>query len=311
MGRWQWNSRKVAFWATLFVAIFLLSSLRENANSPQGDETIAIKDDRGKEIILHHPAKRIIALYGAFNEIIAALGQERYIIARTKADKSPLSIKGLPVIGTHMRPNVELILYLRPDLIVQNLGRKHALEPVRALEREGLNVVVFDMNSLEGLYSSILRLGLLMGCSERGSALVAQMKERVNRIQKRAKGFKWRPKVFFEVRYPNLLGAGGTNIVSQVIEIAGGENCFSEIKKKFVRPNIEALIECDPDLYLIQKGPMNRNPGNPLDRPNFKAIRAIREGMWRIVPEELYSRPTPNIIEAMEELQEILSGLVD
>ena len=309
MARWQWNFKTLALWAVFLVAIPFFAPMRGYATAPQGANTISIRDDRGKEIRLDHPAKRIIALYGAFNEIIAALGEEQRIIARTKADESPPSITTLPVIGTHMRPNIELVLSLSPDLIVQNMGRKRALEPVKALERQGLNVVVFDMNSLEGLYSAILRLGRLMGCEGRAQALVSHMKGEIEAIRKRSEKWRRRPKVFFEVRYPNLLGAGGTNIVSQIIEIAGGENCFASVKKKFVRPNIEAVIECDPDLYLIQKGPMNRSPGNPVDRPNFKVIRAIREGRWRIVPEELYSRPTPNIVKAMEALQEMLSPL--
>lgn len=290
MARWLWNS------SLLF--LFVFSCLVRTASA------LTIVDDRGKTIELKAPARRIIALYGAFNEIIASLGREELLIARTKADRDPASILKLPEIGTHMRPNVELIVSLKPDLILQSTGRRLALEPVRILEKMGFKVAVFNPNSITGLYSSILRIGILIGEEKKAKVLVESMKNRIEHIQRQHTG-KRTPRVFFEVRYPNLLGAGGNNIVSEIIEKAGGINCFSGVRKKFVRPGLEAVLKCDPDFYIIQKGPMNRAPGNPENRPNFTLLRAIREGHWLMVPEGKYSRPTPNIVEAIEELSKV------
>ena len=320
MVTWQWNFS--LFCTTCITcSIFLsfapwtkeghaappLHSIVVQASSPSSS-LISIIDDRGKKIELKTPARRVIALYGAFNEILAALGQESRILARTKADITPPSIQRLPAIGTHMRPNVELVLSLKPDLILQATGRRQAMEPVRALERTGLKVAVFNMNSIDGLYSAMERIGILLGCQDRARAVKKEMKTRIHSIQERlpSAGQLKRPRIFFEVRYPNLLGAGGGNIVNEIIALAGGENCFSNIHKKFVRPNIEAIIKCDPDYYIIQKGPMNKEPGDPTKRPNFILIRAIREGHWVVVPEKLFSRPTPRIVEAMERLYSIL-----
>ena len=77
----------------------------------------------GSEITLEQPAKRIIPLYGAFSEILFATGAGEQVIARTQADNFPPELIALPSEGTHMRPNFELIMGLKPDLVIQSATR--------------------------------------------------------------------------------------------------------------------------------------------------------------------------------------------
>ena len=52
---------------------------------------ISVTDDTGRTVRLQEPAKRVISLYGAFNEILLSLGLGERIIARTAADAVPSS----------------------------------------------------------------------------------------------------------------------------------------------------------------------------------------------------------------------------
>ena len=106
--------------------------------------TVRITDDLGQRITLPCPAIRIISLYGAYNEILAAMGLEDRLVGRTKADSLPPSILSKPSIGTHMRPNIEMVLGLKPDLVIQSAGRREAVMMVRQLQSEGLNAAVFS-----------------------------------------------------------------------------------------------------------------------------------------------------------------------
>ncbi len=266
---------------------------------------ICIEDDLQREICLPGPAHRIIALYGAFNEIIAGLGLEDRIVARTKADRRPPSIVKLPSIGTHMRPNVEMVFALHPDLVIQGGGRRAALQPVRQLMSHGIPVAFFNPTDFEQLFSTIIRIGVLTGSRDRAERMVASLRQRLKRVQERVAGEK-RPVVVFEVRYPNLLCAGGRSMVDSIIEAAGGRNCFHGIAKKFVRPSMERLLECRPWLYVVQKGPMNRQPMEPHKRPVFTALEAVRAGRVLYVDERRFSRPTQEAVSAVEELAEQL-----
>ncbi len=260
-----------------------------------------IVDDMGAQICLERPARRIIALYGAYNEIITDLGIEDRLIARTKADTSPKSILSKPCIGTHMRPNVEMVLGLRPDLVIQGAGRKDAMIAVNQIARHGIPVAIFNPRSFEEMFSVIERIGMLTGKSREAKELVISLRQRLNRVAKRING-RSRPWIFFEVRHPNLLGAGGDSIVESIIQWAGGQNCFGSVEKKLVRVDMEALIQCNPDFYLVQKGPMNKNPVPPQKRPNFQILKAVKKNNILYVDEKMFSRPTPRTVTAVEEL---------
>lgn len=266
---------------------------------------LSIVDDLGQEVRLAFPARRIIALYGAYNEILAAMGMEDRIVGRTKADMIPPSIASKPSIGTHMRPNIEIILGLKPDLALQSSGRKEALMAVQQIQREGLPVAVFHPEDFEGLFDVIRRIGVLTGKPDRAKALVKSLETRLKRVKGRLQGISTRPKVFFEVRYPNLLGAGKRSIVNDIIDHAGGINCIQK-EKKLVRIGMEALIEKNPVVYILQRGPMNKNPSEPRSRPHFQVLSAIKTGRVLVVEEQVYSRPGPRSVDAVEELTAFL-----
>jgi iron complex transport system substrate-binding protein len=262
---------------------------------------VRVTDDLGQVIVLKEPAQRIISLYGAYSEILFAIGAGDKLVARTRADRFPLSILDKPSVGTHLRPNMELVLGLQPDLIIHSVGQKHGHEVIRQIQQSGFTVAVFQPRNFTELFSVIERLGILTGEVANAQALVKDQSSRLRQIDLSLAKSTDRPKVFFEVRYPNLLGAGQGSMVNDVILKAGGVNCLPN-EKKLVRINIETLIDRDPDVYLVQEGPMNRSPGRPESRPNFQVLRAVQQGRVFFVDEYVFSRPGPRTIEAVEKL---------
>lgn len=265
---------------------------------------VTVVDDRGREVRLAEPARRVIALYGAYNEMLAAMGREGAIVARTRADRLPKSILDRPCIGTHMRPNIEMVAGLQPDLVLQMGGRSEASEPLAALERLGVATAHFRARSFDELFSVIRRLGVLTGAGEEAEQLVAGMRGRLAGLRERVSG-RPAPRVFFEVRYPNLLAAGRGSIVNEVIEAAGGVNCV-RLPDKLARLSEEELIRLDPEAYLVQVGPMNESPAPPSERGHFRTLTAVRNGRVLMVDEKLFSRPGPRSVLAAEILAAFL-----
>ena len=264
---------------------------------------IFVTDDQGRQISLDAPASRIIALYGAFNEILADLGREDLLIARTAADDLPASIQAKPSIGTHLRPNAELILGLAPDLVIQLGGRGEAMEPVRFLEKRGLNVAVFDLENFEQLFSVMERLGTLTASSDQAAKRIAFMRSELARIEAAAP----RPRIFFEARYPTLLAAGQGSMASEIIAKAGGENCVAA-PDKLVRLGEEELLRLDPDIYLVQEGPMNPRPVPMAERHLFRTLACVKSGQVHVVDQKVFSRPGPRSLEAVRQLATIISN---
>jgi iron complex transport system substrate-binding protein len=207
-----------------------------------------------------------------------------------------------------MRPNVELVIAMKPDLVLQSAGRREAMTPVNQLKSHGIPVAVFNPVTFEDLFNTISRIGDLTWERRAALSLIENMKKRLERAGAMTKSLKVRPKIFFEVRHPNLVAAGKKSIVNDVIKRAGGVNCI-QIPKKLARLNLEAVIDCEPHVYIVQKGPMNREPSKPSNRKNFQVIKAVRNNHILFVDEQIFSRPGPRLVDAVEKLSTYLKKI--
>jgi len=204
-----------------------------------------------------------------------------------------------------MRPNIEAVLAQKPDLVLQLAGRKEASLPVEALRRHGVNVAVFHASTFAELFSVIRRVGALTGAEPQAEAMVRGMEARLSALDARLAAVPQRPRVFFEVRSPNMLAAGQAGLVAEIIRRAGGVNCVADTAK-FSRLSEEEIIRLAPEAYIIQRGPMNPAPLPLTSRPRLRAIPAAASGRAWFVDEQKYSRPGPQSVDAAEELAALL-----
>ncbi len=260
---------------------------------------IVFLDDTSKEIKLEKPAQRVVPLYGAFLEMLLYMGAKDKIVARTRADAVYEEVKKLPSVGTHMKPNIEIILSLKPDLVVQSLSRRAQLPEIERLEEAGIPVAIFHPTSFEEIFSTMERLAKACGILEEAQPKILELKERVSRVEEKTKNIERKPKVFFEVRYQPLTAAGRDSIVNDILTKAGLENVV-KVEKPMVLFSLESLITSDPDYYIIQRGPMNENPPPPEERSHYKVLRAVKEKRIIWVNEFDFSRPSPRAVDALE-----------
>lgn len=237
-------------------------------------------------------------------DILAGMDLADRIVARTEADPAPAGEPDLPVIGTHMRPNIERVLAVRPDLVLQMDGRGEARESAARLAALGIPTAVFAVSDFPTLFSAIDRIGVLCGdetaACKRREALTSRLL-----AVKRPDGPT--PRVFFEVRSGSLLAAGSTSMTAAVIAAAGGKNAVAA-KEKIVRLSDEELLRLAPDVCLTQRGPMNPEARSMAERPEYATLPCVRNGRAFVVDEALFSRPGPGSVTAVEELAKLLSG---
>lgn len=279
-----------------------------------GEAYFSFTDDTGAPITLETPAERIITLYPAFSEILNALDASSSIIGTTRSDGTVS--ESLPRVGTHLRPNAEIILALKPDIVLQMHGQGEELPSTEAMRSMGLPVAVFRMNSFDDLFRVTRLIGDMTGKHDASTTLVANQQKRLNQLQSRIPPVSQRVTVFYEVRYPNLIGAGPDTMSGAIIHAAGGLNVLGKAATeaesssakyaRLVRLNEEKLIELDPAAYLVQQGPMNRNPIALDQREHFASLSAVRNRRWTVVPEDLFARPGPRSVDAAEQLARFL-----
>lgn len=263
--------------------------------------SVRIVDDLGRTIELPRPAERIVPLYGAFSEMLYAIGAGGQVMARTQADRYPPEIVNLPSVGTHMRPNVEMIMGMKPDLVIQSATVREDGGELERLKSAGVPVAVFAPKTFADIFSAMERMGTLTGKDSEASTAATRLKERIEKVRSRLAESKKRPKVFFEVRAEPLTGAGRGSIVQEILTAAGAENILAS-DKAIVQYNFENLLLEDPDVYIVQEGPMNKNPMEPAKRAHYDRLRAVKEKKILTVDEFAYSRPGPRCVDAVEQL---------
>ncbi|MBU3916905.1 ABC transporter substrate-binding protein [bacterium] len=207
--------------------------------------------------------ERVIILNSAVSQIAEKLELNGKIVGITLKDNT---FSGATKVGSHLRPNIELMKALKPDLVIAGSSKAFSEEM-----RVRLNTEVFryDPQSLEDILRLILKLGTLFQKEDNAENLVRQLKSRLNTMT----DAKTRVTVIFEVSERALKLAGKKNIITSMIETAGGTNLIN-VNKKHVLISPEKILVLNPDIYIYQNGPMNKNPTDPLKRNYFQSLKS-------------------------------------
>ncbi|MCA1945772.1 MAG: ABC transporter substrate-binding protein [Desulfovibrio sp.] len=297
---WSWSIRS---WACLKWLLLLAMCLPP---CELWSQPVGITDDRGVEVRLHQPARRIVCLHGGLSDVLLALGMGRVIAGRTTADDETPALAHVPAVGTHLRPNLELILSLGPDLVLQHAGREEAGEPLLALEALQIPTAAFVMDDFPALFATMERVALLVDAGQEGARRIQDLRDRLAAVQRRTQNLE-RPAVLVEIRYPNLLVAGRGSLASHIVEAAGGRQVVTE-DARHVRLSEETLLRLNPQVCLMQRGPMNPNPEPYVNRPHFQHLDCVKHQRVLVVEGQKFARTGPGAVEAVEELARWLHG---
>ncbi len=237
--------------------------------------------------------QRIVLLSPAAGDIIKKLGASDQVVGVTRnLDGFTTATK----VGSHIRPNVEIIRALNPDLLIISSNRFFSTEMATAV---GAEVYYYQPHTLEEITEQISSLAARLDKAQEGEELVAKQWQKLKYLAP----IKVAPKVLFEVTEMPLMVAGSKHIVTAIVARAGGE-LLAPSKRKLVRYNAEAVLALQPDVYIYQVGPMNKNPQPPAQRSIFSRLKA----KFLQVDELSFSRANTHSFDNVVKLNNYFSG---
>ena len=258
--------------------------------------------------------RRIVSLAPSATEMLYALGLGDRVVGVTTFCRYPPEAARKPKIGNYLRPDVETILALRPDLVV---AEKSMIRQALSLPRLKLNVLEVDDSTIQGIYESIRAIGRATGAGARAEALCENIRAGLDSVRRRASPLG-RPRVMFVVgrtpgRIEDLIAAGGPSYLNEVIEIAGGENIFKDAATAYAKVSLEEVLARDPEV-IIDMGEMAQTVGvTEAQRravvalwrryPNLKAVRNNR--VFAVASDVLVV-PGPRVVAAAAEVAVLL-----
>lgn len=196
--------------------------------------------------------ERIICLTEETTEALYLMEEDHRIIGISAYTMRPERARREKTkVSAYITARTEKILALKPDLVLAFSDMQADI--VADLIKEGINVHCFNHRSISETLQMIRTLSSLIGKPEKGEKLVTELQSNLTNIQQQAAKLPIRPKVYFEEWFdPIITGIGW---VSELIEIAGGIDCYQEFARQSLAKNrivadASDVIAKQPDIYI-------------------------------------------------------------
>ncbi|WP_051261293.1 ABC transporter substrate-binding protein [Desulfovibrio inopinatus] len=278
-------------------AIFLalgLAVAQENQN---------VIDQTGAEITIPQNPQRVICLAPSVTEIVYALGRSDVVKGATVYSNYPEAAKELPRVGTYIRPDVERIVALEPDLCL-GIVEMTPPEVIERLKSFNLPVVLVKSNTLNAVLSSITTLGNVLGASDRAAALVFTLQETMDRM-KTTYSNSPKPKVLYQIGNTPMYTACRDTFINELIEIAGGHNVCLSIKG-YPQLTREQAVVFMPEVILIPTMGQGEFEAAKEQWQSWPEVPAVRDDRIYILDSDLFDRPGPRIAQGIQQLAKMI-----
>lgn len=253
--------------------------------------------------------ERIICLTEETVETLYLLGEgDRIVGISGYTVRPPEARRDKPKVSAFTSAKIDKILELAPDLVLTFSDLQADI--VADLIRRGVEVHAFNQRDVAGILDMIGTLGRLVGAEAGASALVEKFTAKLEAARKRAAHLPKRPKVFFEEWDDPLIS--GIGWVSELIEIAGGEDIFAErspgksAKERFVTH--EEVIARAPDILIGSWCGKRFVPERVRSRPGFDGVPAVKTGELHEIKSTIILQPGPAALtDGLDALQAIIA----
>jgi iron complex transport system substrate-binding protein len=239
------------------------------------------------------PPRRIVCLTEETVETLYLLGeQDRIVGVSGYAVRPPRVRREKPRVSAFVSADIPKILALEPDLVLafSDLQADIAADLVRA----GVAIHVFNQRDVAGILAMIRTLGALVGAAERADQLACGYEKRLADIAAIARPAP-KPKVYFEEWDDPLIS--GIGWVSELIEIAGGEDIFSDLRfQKAAKDRIvavDAVRAAAPDVILASWCGKKVVRDKIRGRPGWDKVPAVRDDRIVEIKSPLILQPGP------------------
>ena len=226
-----------------------------------------------------HP-RRIVCLTEETCETLYRLGEQDRIVGISGFTvRPPQARREKPRVAAFTSARLDRILALEPDLV---LGFSDLQADIAAaLIRAGLAVHVFNQRSVAGILDMIQTLGSLVGATRKAAALVDELQTGMDTVARAAARLPRRVRVYFEEWDAPLIS--GIGWVSELIHIAGGEDCFADLAAAQaaggrIIADPDEVVRRSPELIIGSWCGKRFRPQSLAERPGWQTLPALRSG---------------------------------
>jgi iron complex transport system substrate-binding protein len=286
-------------------SLFFLSLVIFLGTSTSLSATQKFIDEVGREVTFPFPPKRIVSLAPNITEILFRLGLDEEIVGVSIHCNFPEKAKSKVQVGSYISLDFEKIASLNPDLIIAT-GAGNTRDMVGRLGKLGFQTYVVYPKNFSDILISIAHIGHIVNREREARVIIEGMRKRSQKVIELTKGLP-RPKVFVQIGDVPIVTVGKGSFADDLIRLAGGENIAGKDKEVYPRFGMEVILKRSPEVIVIS----SMNPKGDYQKiiqewTRWKAIPAVKNGRIHLIDSDLLDRPSPRIIDGLEELARVL-----
>ncbi len=171
-------------------------------------------------------------------------------------------------------------------------------------------VISLDPQYIGDVLADIRRVGEATGTAERAEAVAAQMQQRIDAVAAKTATASQQPRTL-HLEWVDPLMCGG-HWVPEMVELAGGVNCFGDKETGSFPLEWDAIVESQPEVIILM--PCGFEVKRALqdvplltEKPGWSELPAVRQNRVYAIDAGAYtSRSGPRLVTGLEIMAEML-----
>ncbi|PWW29702.1 iron complex transport system substrate-binding protein [Cytobacillus oceanisediminis] len=243
---------------------------------------------------------KILSLCPSNTELMEYLGFTHMLAGVDDYSDWPDQISGLPRLGPDLSINMDKVEELKPDLVLASLSVPGMEKNVEELKKRHIPHIVLNPQSLEDIEQDLITVSEKVGKPEAGISAAKGFRAKTEELKKISAGIKEKSSLYWEWWPKPVFTPGKINWLTEISEIAGAKNLFSDVELASVQTDWDDVLKRQPDYICLAWVGVRREKVNPeivLKRPGWSELEAVKQNKILVLEEELYCRPSPRLIE--------------
>ena len=271
--------------------LIILGKEKEITLVDQVDRVVTVPRPVERVVTLLPPVTRMVIGLGAADKLVGVstwdqtfvINQEPSRGVGPKWDEVVGELKELPSVGSGYEPNQELILSLKPDVVIPYAG-KGSLADFWNTFQDNTGIPVVGYRGSKGpIYDETLEqielMGRVLGKEKRAEEIVSYFDEKLAKVTEVTSQIpdSEKPTVYFPSSW--LGSTTKANPHYEAVELAGGILVFKlDSPIIHIEVSMEQVIDWNPDIFLVSK--TSTTPSftveDLLSHPNLQTINAVK-----------------------------------
>lgn len=276
--------RNSFYLALLIISMFIISCAKKNDENAKKGE--------------NKKYNRIVVLDPATVEMIYMLGAEDKIVGVANLERSKVwpeeKVAKLESVGTFIKPSLEKIIALKPDLVITSALTDDNLN--NGLKSNNIEAKRIQANSIEEIFTNFMEVAKMLGKENEANKIIAEKRAKLEEIKKMAAINK---KGLFVMSASPLMVFGNDNLPNDIMKLLNIKNIAENQKGRNPIVTPEFIIKENPDMIIT----LLPNPSQIVaTNPQLKNVNAIKNSKFIVVNSSQILRGSPRTIDQIEEI---------